>query len=314
MTLDELRTATGGHVGIFDVACPKCGPERKSSANRNRRVLRIWDDGDFVTFKCARCEQKGWAKDHAAGISRPVRSEKPSPAVQPDKAVLAAYLWMRSVEADGTPVESYLRKRGCWVPSPLIRYLPPTDQHPPTMIARFDVGVVKGVHLTRLTLDGDKAGTETDKMTLGPSMGQPIMVHNNHERGELVITEGIEDAATIALATGWSAWAAGTAGRIAPLVATVTGYDRIYVAVDDDRAGRRALARARALVPVIPLLFGRIAKGADANSILLRYGVETLHAAIQFCEAQELLRRGDITLNMMQRAGDRLNALLPDST
>ena len=40
--LQTIETLTGGKLGRHDVACPLCGPARRSSVNQRRRVLRIW--------------------------------------------------------------------------------------------------------------------------------------------------------------------------------------------------------------------------------------------------------------------------------
>jgi hypothetical protein len=55
---------------------------------------------------------------------------------------------------------------------------------PAIMITRFGgVGPVTGIHLTRLRADGTgKADVEKPKIMLGPSQGEPIIVHDNPER------------------------------------------------------------------------------------------------------------------------------------
>ena len=85
---------------------------------------------------------------------------------------------------------------------------------PAIMITRFGgVGPATGIHLTRLRADGTgKADVEKPKIMLGPSQGEPIIVHDNPERLDLFISEGIEDAASIAVATGSTCWAAGISG------------------------------------------------------------------------------------------------------
>ena len=50
----------GSRVGVFDLPCPDCGPERRSVANQRRKVLRVWRSADdFVTWCCARCGTTG---------------------------------------------------------------------------------------------------------------------------------------------------------------------------------------------------------------------------------------------------------------
>jgi hypothetical protein len=85
---------------------------------------------------------------------------------------------------------------------------------PAIMITRLGgAGPVTGIHLTRLRADGTgKADVEKPKIMLGPSQGEPIIVHDNPERLDLFIGEEMEDAASIAVATGSTCWAAGISG------------------------------------------------------------------------------------------------------
>lgn len=308
--LEQLRTLNAGRVGAVDAACPKCGQKCRSPANRKRRVLRIWDDGNFVTYKCARCEARGFAHDqHAGGMaSRPKPETRAEPDRQ-DRAELARYLWARSLPLAGSLTELYLLSRQCLVTSSALRFLSARDEHPPAMIARFGVdGQITGVHLTKLKSDGSaKAGGEKDKIMIGPSVGQPIVVHDNPERSELLIAEGIEDAASLALCTGWTAWAAGSAGRIAQIVDVAQQFEAIYLAVDGDHAGRQALERTRTVrtdvIPVrLALVFG--AK-FDANKVLIKHGRDALLAAIEWAESHARLARREIGFEAMVRASMR---------
>lgn len=113
---------------------------------------------------------------------------------------------------------------------------------------------------------------------LGPSQGEPIIVHDNPERLDLFISEGIEDAASIAVATGSTCWAAGSAGRIAALMPLTRGFDNLFIAADDDFAGRRALQRAREMRPDVVHL--KFANGADANETIRQSGADTITASI----------------------------------
>lgn len=294
-----------GDTAVADAACPLCGPDCRATSNQARKVLRIWDDGDFVTYKCARCEASGWARDDGASSKPSARMRSASPEPTQDRAELARFLWSRSTAIIGTPAETYLRRRCCDVASPNLRFLPAKGHHPPALIARFGVGDVRGVHLTKLKPDGaGKAGTANDKIMIGPSAGQPIVVQDNPERGELLIAEGIEDAASLARATGWTAWAAGAAGRLAQCLAVVpAAADAIYVAVDRDAAGRRAHARARALrADIIVIRVWHALAASDANAALVKFGPDALLAAIEWCAATESHGRGTVGFHAMQTA------------
>src|SRR5437868_5972006 len=100
--IHQLRTLNGNQAGVTDAACPNCGPDCKSEANRRRKVLRIWDDDDFVTYKCVRCEMSGWARDESAHRTIASRPERPAAPPERDKAELARFLWARSSPLPGS--------------------------------------------------------------------------------------------------------------------------------------------------------------------------------------------------------------------
>ena len=66
MPLDfgDIEIMTGvAQLGVHDVACPECGPDRRSPSNRRRKVLRIWRaEPDFASYHCARCGTQGYAR------------------------------------------------------------------------------------------------------------------------------------------------------------------------------------------------------------------------------------------------------------
>lgn len=307
-TLDRLS----GHKAVADAACPACGPDCRSLVNQRRKVLRIWNDGEFITYKCARCEAAGYAKADGVAANRP--PAKPVEAVPTeDKSDLAAYLWEQSRPMSGTAAETYLESRQLLIQSDALRFLPDRGDHPPAMIARFGAATrPTGVHLTKLKPDGSgKAGTDKDKIMIGASQGQPIIIADNIDREELIIAEGIEDAATLALVMGWSAWAAGSAGRIAPVVASAPSGFKVYVASDLDwgkpervRAGPRALAKAIEARPdLVPLSLEKaLGIKMDANAALRKFGPDAIIAAIEWCGAQSSYKLGKIGFEAMQRA------------
>jgi len=317
---EQLLQMTGGKRGKMDVPCPLCGPACKSGANRMRKVLRVWVEDDFITFRCARCEEKGWANDgNKSSSSRRERPRQEHAPAEPEKdmAAVAAALWHRSAPLTGSLAETYLKARSCAVPCANLRFLSARGEHHPAMIARFADGAVTGVHLTRLKSDGTaKAGTDKDKIMLGKSVGQPIIVSDNPDRGELLIAEGIEDAASLALVTGWSAWAAGSAGRIPQVVAAASSYERIYLAFDYDPgtmqrkgAATLALEQAASLRPdLVPLGFAKalgLKERMDANKALLTYGADAVLAVIEWCDVQTRYRRREIGFEAMRRASSR---------
>lgn len=314
----ETLLSLSAAAGVSDVACPLCGPECETLVNRRRKVLRIWDDDGFITYKCARCDASGYGRDLAVNSTHAPRERTAiEPVLEKDKTDLARYLWSRSLPLVGSLAETYLRSRRCFIESDALRFMPARNNHMPAMIARFGGGEITGVHLTKLRADGlGKAGTENDKIIIGSSMGQPIILCDNKEREELTVSEGIEDGASLGLVTGWSAWAAGTANRIAPVLATAGQFGKVYLATDLDwgkkehvRAGPKALKRAQEIRPDVIALHFEKALGLkiDANKAKIQFGSDVLLTVIEWCEAKARFKHHKIGCGEFQTACDRAN-------
>jgi hypothetical protein len=170
--------------------------------------------------------------------------------------VRARHLWACRQTLGGSPAETYLREaRGYNGTLPAtLGFLTPSAYAHLAMISAFGVtdetepGVltihdedVRGIHLTFLDPDGSgKAGTERDKIMIGPSSGWPIVVAPPNDLLGLVVTEGIEDALTVHQATGLGAWAAGSAGRMLALASIVPSYiETVTIYAHPDEAGQR---------------------------------------------------------------------------
>jgi Toprim domain len=258
-----LTQIIGHRLGTYDVACPLCGPGRRTPANRHRKVLRVWRGAPgFVTYSCARCGVRGYAlangTEKATCASPPAKNSKLNPKSEQSAVARrdkARWLWGQRQPIKSTPAEVYLREaRGYGGPLPAtLGFLPARAKSPPAMIAAFGMvdepepGVVSiaetavaGVHLTRLARDGHgKAGTDTDKIMIGTPRGSPLVVAPPDDLCGLAITEGIEDALSVHEATGLGAWAAGAASFMPALAAAVPEWvECITIMVDDDDAGR----------------------------------------------------------------------------
>jgi Toprim domain-containing protein len=258
--LDEIDCLTGGKIGTFDIACPVCGPQRNSHANRIRKVLRMWRiTGDFATYRCARCDLHGYACDHAApkpDIAELAKARMEAKrfgfAAAEERRRKARWLWSKRQPPGGTVVETYLRARRYGGPLPeAIGFLPANGGFPPAMIAAFAVPLngeptlntasIEAVHITRLALDGTgKAGTNVDKIMIGTPRGTPIALAPITDGLGLAITEGIENGLSIFEATGLGVWAAGSAPFLPALADTVPTYvEAVSIIADPDDVGRR---------------------------------------------------------------------------
>ena len=145
------------------------------------------------------------------------------------------------------------------IPPATLSSLPSSrPHHYPAMIAAFgvaseiepgivdiDADQIRGVHLTLLKPDGSaKAGTERDKLMVGPSSGWPIVVAPVGDLLGLAITEGLEDALSVHQATGLGVWVAGSAGRMPALASRVPPYlETVTIFAHADDAGRKFAPR-----------------------------------------------------------------------
>jgi hypothetical protein len=270
LDLNTIDRLTGARIGRFDVPCPLCGPF-KSRTGQYRKVLRIWRvDEAFAGFVCQRCGAKGYTRGLGRATPDPAKLARArAEAAERERAAVierlgkSRWLWSRRRAIAGTPAEVYLREaRGYSGPIPAtLAYLPPTKNHPPSVIATFGLAAesepgviaiandaVRGVHLTKLAADGSgKAGTELDKIIIGRCVGVPIVLAPVNDLGGLVITEGIEDALSVSHC-GLGVWVAGAGGRMAALARAVPAYvEAVTIVVDADpigEAGSGDLARA----------------------------------------------------------------------
>ena len=159
----------------------------------------------------------------------------------------AEYVWRKAIPIHGTLAETYLRCRGCALPptDSDLRFLTPTDKHPPTLCARIsDVRTAKPIslHFTKLAADGcGKAGSDRDKLLMSGHRKKDGCIRlwpdEAVARG-LAIAEGIESA----LAAAHShrpVWAAIDAGNLRALP-LLNGIEALTIFADHDDTGLTA--------------------------------------------------------------------------
>jgi hypothetical protein len=242
--------------------CDFASGERGDALDLVAAVLRL-NMTDAIRWAC------DWLGVSSGGDYSRVRARTGGKQVDNEEAAQrrkACWLWSQGKPIAGTIVETYLRSvrgYGGLLPGTL-RFLPARGNHGPAMIAPFGLPSepepgwlaiaaddVMAVHITRLRADGlGKAGTGTDKIMIGRSLGSPIVLAPPNDLLGMAITEGIEDALSVHEATGLGAWAAGSASRMPAIADAIPGYiESVTVVADDDAAGRRhATELARRLV------------------------------------------------------------------
>ena len=183
ISYDELAELAGNHA-IADTACPLCGPGRRSPVNRKRPVFRIWHtERGFASYYCARCRERGWARENqviVASRSRGVREQtgvRPLAQLAPHRIAdldnarpskVALAIWQSSKLAQGTPVETYHTSRGIHLTPPdALRFHAglsyPSGGIWPTMVALVTNGAdgtPLAIHRTFLARDGAGEGAD----------------------------------------------------------------------------------------------------------------------------------------------------------
>ena len=241
------------------------------------------------------------ALDEARGfLSLPVPPIRqvvpPAPA---NSSEAARRLFAASKPIQGTPAERYLRSRGIILPADVsaLRFHPrcfhrgPAGRETwPALIAAVTGldGAITGVQRTWLDPGGGKAPLEQPRRAMGHLAGNAVRFGNACD--VLTAAEGIETA--LALKTVMPAMpvaAALSAAHLAALVFPPT-LRRLYVARDNDEAGRLALERLRARSGAGDIDIRALApRTEDFNADLLSLGPTRLGAWLA-----EQLAPGDV--------------------
>jgi putative DNA primase/helicase len=261
--------------------CPVCGGTDRFSVNLKKQVwnCRGCADGGDVIELVRHLDVLSFGE--AVRLLTGAAPQKPAPGArhgapshsgQPAKAATrlqdnprkAAWLWnSRKPITEGCPAGLYLRgaRRFDGAIPPTLGYLPPDGKYRPTMIAAFgfyeepEPGLidppvdVRGVHLTRLTMDGGKAPIDKAKIMLGAMSGWPIVLAPVNDGLGLAITEGIEDGLSVFEETGLGVWAAGSAGnmpKVAPALLPFVECTTIFA--HRDETGMRFAKEAARLI------------------------------------------------------------------
>jgi Toprim domain/CHC2 zinc finger len=260
--------------------CPMCGGHDRFSVHTKKQIFfcRVCEaSGDVInlvqfldgaSFKVA-VETLAGAAGGQVGSASYVHTKAPEKAVSESTneaqrmADLVAWLWSRREPvSESNAAGRYLRNRGYAGHSPAtLGYLPPNGKHPPAMIAAFgfcdepEPGLIvppksiTGVHLTRLTMDGDKAPIKPVKIMLGPSTGLPIVLAPVNDGLGLALAEGIEDGLSVFEETGLGTWAAGSAGNMPKIAAALPTYvECVTIFAHRDKTGMRFAKEAARLI------------------------------------------------------------------
>ena len=218
-----------GTTGEWRTTCPQCSPTRRKS-----RETCLAVNVDKGTWVCWHCGWKGGLHGRLHAAALPL----PCPPAQPDARKRAALrrVWSEaSPLTAGDPVVTYLHQRGITLsphdapavlryhPSLLYKDVDGGYTYHPAMVAKVQDpnGQSVSIHRTYLTADGRKAPVSTVKKLMSAAVprgtvGGAIRLYPASDL--LAVSEGIETALAVRLATGLPVWAAICAGGIARLV------------------------------------------------------------------------------------------------
>lgn len=213
--------------------CPLCDRGPKDTA------LAITTDERGIVSYCHRC---GYTQ--AENFERrPLVTPAPSTSDKPlDWSERAESIWRRTLPL-GELARVYLQGRGCVMPPPDsdLRFLPGSDDHPPSLCARItDAATARplSLHFTPLLPDGSGHG-ERHLLKGHRKQGGVVRLWPDEaiSRG-LALAEGLESALAAAhvVTPGWAAVDAGNLARF-PVLA---GIEALTIFADHDPAGMKA--------------------------------------------------------------------------
>jgi hypothetical protein len=240
-------------------------------------------------------------------LPRPEGHEPVMPARQGSPEA-ARRLFAMSKPIRGTAAETYLRTRGitdlrdctslrfhsrCYYRGDEADPADSARNAWPALIAAATdpAGAITGVHRTWLAPSGQtKAPVATPRRSMGLINGQGVRIGAAH--GIVAVGEGLETMLSLRVALpDLPVIAAGSANHLDALLLS-DGLRRVYVAEDDDTAGRRATASVMTRAEAAGIEAIRLAPArGDFNDDLRQLGREALRAALRVQLAPEDVER-----------------------
>jgi putative DNA primase/helicase len=266
MTAEQIARALGlrqVRAGEWHGACPACGYKSGFTVTDRRDALPLvhcFAGGCGFAYMAAALHRLGlWPAIRRGKVMALAQRPKPSTTAPDDAAAkqaaidrAVAALWHRGVPLNGTHGEAYLRYRAYTGPLPsALRFAsgrhPQSDRKHPMLVAAITIAgdMARGVamHRTFLAEGGQgKAALDPVKMSLGPVEGGSVALFSAGPT--LAVTEGIEDALSIAQALALPTWAAVSAGNLPKVILPPIVRD-VIIAADRDESGL-GLAKAAA--------------------------------------------------------------------
>lgn len=233
----------------------------------------------------------GALKEARDFLSLPAPSQRQAPSSKSRRNTVdaARRLFAASKPIKGTLAQTYLRSRGLILPEDCsaLRFHPRClyrsdkgcESWPALIAAVTDnEGTITGIHRTWLDPSGGKAPLGQPRRALGKLLGNAVRFGVADDT--LAATEGIETA--LALKTVLPELPVIAALSAAHLAAFIppAAVRRLYVAHDNDEAGRMALKRLQERLETILDLRALAPRTEDFNADLLTFGPARLRSAL----------------------------------
>jgi hypothetical protein len=225
------------------------GETCRCGGNYDRLNILVDRHDTWWLLQCRRCARRRWLLTESdSRHDRPRRSS--AATAEYDGIEHAREIYVTSLPATNTLIETYLRARGITIPPPPpLRYAPrlryARNDYRPAMVAAIqDVrGDITGVHRTFLCADGSgKADVESPKKMLGRCVGGAVRLAPAVET--LAVAEGIETGLSILQATKLPTWVTLGTGGLAHLELPVV-VETIIIVADGDEPGVAAAEKPR---------------------------------------------------------------------
>jgi hypothetical protein len=219
------------------------------------------------------------------------RTAGPSAPVGSPEA--AQRLWARSQPLAGTLGDVYLRARGIAGAGaqPALRFHPACWYRPdartprqiwPALIAAVtdESGAVTGIQRTWLSRDGGaKAPVDTPRRAMGHLLGNGVRFGPDHD--VLAAGEGIETMLALRMALPSLPIVAALSANHLAALSFPPGLRRLYIARDNDAAGRAAVQRLTSPAAAAGIAAHVLSPAAnDFNTDLARLGIAALRARL----------------------------------
>ena len=230
----------------------------------------------------------------------PAESRSTREAERPDPASLKRIAWARNLFAAGKPVlgtlaATYLQGRDITRLGPALRYHPRVflrqaeddadpPQRAPALLAKVtdNRGQVTGCARTYLDPStGGLAEIESPKRILGQLYGHAIRFWSGPGRSDLIVGEGLENTLSVGTALSEFDLASCLTATHLGLFIPPPGIRRIWIARDNDEAGRNASMRLRNKLESLGITCGDLVPDmGDFNDDLRAFGRDALRRSL----------------------------------